>query len=77
LEIFRKEFYFLDAVSLNGFIPKIDTEMGKAQWTIGPLCRYAEDLPLVFSVRYLKLFDSLGKVNLKNLILSKLSPIFY
>lgn len=43
--------YFLDAVSLNGFTPKIDTEMGKAQWTIGPLCRYAEDLPLVFSVR--------------------------
>uniref|UniRef100_A0A915MCQ6 Amidase domain-containing protein n=1 Tax=Meloidogyne javanica TaxID=6303 RepID=A0A915MCQ6_MELJA len=39
-----------DAVSLNGFIPKIDTEMGKAQWTIGPLCRYAEDLPLVFSI---------------------------
>nr|CAD2172584.1 unnamed protein product [Meloidogyne enterolobii] len=39
-----------DAVSLIGFTPKIDTEMGKAQWTIGPLCRYAEDLPLVFSI---------------------------
>ncbi|KAI1731310.1 amidase domain-containing protein [Ditylenchus destructor] len=37
-------------VPLDGMVPEITTDIGKDQWAIGPLCRYAEDLPLVFGV---------------------------
>lgn len=37
-------------VPLDGFVPPIDTEAGKAQWSIGPMCRYAEDLPIVYAI---------------------------
>ncbi|KAI1718232.1 amidase domain-containing protein [Ditylenchus destructor] len=37
-------------VPLDGMVPEITTDIGKDQWAIGPLCRYAEDLPLVFGI---------------------------
>lgn len=35
-------------VPLDGFVPPIETDIGRALWSIGPLCRYAEDLPIVY-----------------------------
>ena len=33
-------------------MPPIETDIGRALWSIGPLCRYAEDLPIVYGVFY-------------------------
>uniref|UniRef100_A0A914I0F4 Amidase domain-containing protein n=1 Tax=Globodera rostochiensis TaxID=31243 RepID=A0A914I0F4_GLORO len=37
------------AIPLDGFVPPLELEVVRAQWSIGPLCRYAEDLPAVFA----------------------------
>lgn len=40
-------------VSLDGFVPPITYKNAIEQWSIGPLCRYAEDLPLILNVLFL------------------------
>ncbi|KAL3099689.1 hypothetical protein niasHS_003144 [Heterodera schachtii] len=38
-----------DVVPLDGFVPTLESEVIRAQWAIGPLCRHADDLPAVFA----------------------------